>query len=75
MAFDELATALGKDVAVLFPTSYAEPEADWSQSIKSDITRLMMCEELHLLHNWQGHKRSEILRNTAMSVGIKCIYH
>lgn len=66
---------LGKDVTALFPTVFAEPTATWEQSIKSDISALMICEELHLLHNWQGHKRSEILRNIALMVKIKVVYH
>jgi len=60
---------------VTFPTVYSEPEADWDSSIRSDISALMSCEELHLLHSWQGHKRSEILRNIAIAIGIKVYYH
>jgi hypothetical protein len=57
------------------PTVLAEPKATWSQSIRSDITALMTCDELHMMNNWQGHKRSEILRDTANRVGIHVVYH
>lgn len=74
-AFYELSKKLGKEVTTLYPTVFAEPTATWDESIRSDISKLMTCSDLHLLHNWQGHKRSEILRNIALSIGIKCHYH
>jgi len=73
--FLALAKTLGKNVSFVFPTVFAEPTATWDDSIRSDIAKLMQCSDLHMLANWQGHKRSEILRNTALSIGIKVHYH
>ncbi len=73
--FLALGKTFSKDVTVIYPTVLAEPTATWDESIRSDIANLTRCEELHLLHGWQGHKRSEILRNIAISIGIKPIYH
>ncbi len=73
--FVKLSDVLSKDHRVSHPTIMFEPKATWAESIRSDITKLMACDELHMLHNWQGHKRSEILRNLAMVIGIKVIYH
>ena len=59
---------------VQMPTVVAVPEATWDDSIKSDITHLMGVDELYMLSNWQGHKRSEILRDIARKIGIKITY-
>lgn len=73
--FTRLAATFPKGVIVRYPTIFSEPTATWNDSIRSDISSLMMCDELHLLPNWQGHKRSEILRDIALRIGIKVHYH
>lgn len=72
--FTDLAKTLGKDNSFVFPTVYSEPLASWQDSIRSDIANLMHCSDLHMLSNWQGHKRSEILRNIALIIGIHVHY-
>lgn len=64
-----------KATKVMVPTVISEPKATWNESIRSDISALMMCDELHMMLHWQGHKRSEILRDLAMRVGIHVVYH
>lgn len=73
--FKAMAKELGKDQSFVFPTVYAEPLATWEDSIRSDISNLMHCSDLHMLSGWQGHKRSEILRDTALRIGIHVHYH
>jgi hypothetical protein len=74
--FKRVATELRQQgYKVTLPTVIGEPTASWDASIRSDITALMHCDEIHLMHNWQGHRRSEILRDTALRIGIKAVYH
>lgn len=73
--FMKLAATFDKNITVIYPTMFNEPTATWNESIRSDISNLMSCDELHLMHSWQGHKRSEILRNIALAIGIKPHYH
>lgn len=74
-AMAEKVKADTKVTKVVLPTVINEPKATWNESIRSDISALMMCDELHMMPHWQDHKRSEILRDLAMSIGIHVVYH
>lgn len=73
--FFALAKTIDKDISVIYPAVFNEPTISWDDSIRADVANLMKCQSLHMLSNWQGHKRSEILRNVAMAIGIKIYYH
>lgn len=74
--FDTVAGQLKNALTeVVLPTVLSEPLATWNESIRSDISALMSCDELHLLSNWMENRRSNILRDLAIRIGIKVTYH
>lgn len=68
--------SLNPIMLTMIPTLLVEPTATYNDAIRSDIIKLMSCDELHLLPGWQLDKASTIIRDIALRLEtIEIVYH
>jgi len=52
----------------------SEGGADWLTYMRNDIKTLMLCDEIHMLKDWESSKGAKIEHDLAKSLGIKIVY-
>ena len=74
--FGTLATKLQTmGLEVVTPVALVDDSKSWDETVRSDIKKMMDCDELHMLHNWQDSKGAMLTRDVAIRLGIKVVYH
>ena len=47
----------------------------WGESMRSDIKKMLECDELHMLPDWQESKGALLERDIALRLGMHVVYH
>lgn len=47
----------------------------WGDAVRSDIKRMLECDEVHLLPDWQESPGAQLERDIALRLGMQVVYH
>jgi uncharacterized protein YifN (PemK superfamily) len=53
-------------------TDYSKP---WDDTMRSEIKKMLECDEVHLLPDWQESRGAQLERDIALRLGIDIVYH
>jgi hypothetical protein len=45
------------------------------KNLKNDIKKMLECDEVHMLPDWQQSKSAQLERDIAIRLGIPVVYH
>ncbi len=57
------------------PLNLVESNMEWQAAMRICIAKLMECDELHLLPNWQDSNGARLERDIAQRLGMNIVYH
>ncbi len=60
---------------VVSPLGVYESELQNSDASKADIKKLMECDEVHMLPDWQESRGAQLHRDIAVRLGMRVVYH
>ena len=60
---------------VIEPIAVNDETRTWDDAIRSDIKKMLECDEVHLLPDWQDSKGAQLERDIALRLGMQVIYH
>lgn len=64
-----------KGYQVVRPVTVTDDSANWDQAIRSDIKKMLECDEVHMLPDWQDSRGAQLERDIAIRLGIQVVYH
>jgi len=74
--FDNKLSVIGKILfGKGFNTEYPHTLPGNHLDVKQSIRNLTTCDELHLCHDWATDKHCNLLRDIALRIDIKVVYH
>jgi len=47
----------------------------WDDAMRNEIKKMLECDEVHLLPDWQESRGAQLERDIALRLGIDIIYH
>ena len=65
--------AMGYHVAE--PIEITDTSKPWDDVIRTDIKKMLECDEVHLLPDWQDSKAAQLERDIALRLGMQVVYH
>jgi Domain of unknown function (DUF4406) len=60
---------------VVKPLAVHDDDTQWDHAIKADIKKMLECDEVHLLPDWQESRGARLERDIALRLGMKVVYH
>jgi len=60
---------------VVRPVNVTDNSRDWDDALKNDIRKMLECDELHMLPDWQESRGAQLERDIALRLGMQIIYH
>ena len=60
---------------VVRPLAVSEEGTTWPDSIRLDIKKMLECDEVHLLPDWQESRGAQLERDIALRLGMHVVYH
>lgn len=60
---------------VVKPIAVNDDSKTWYDAIRSDIKRMLECDEVHLLSDWQESRGAQLERDIALRLGMHVVYH
>ena len=74
--FDQMAHQLiAMGYHVVEPIGVTDNSKPWDDAIRYDIKKMLECDEVHLLPDWQQSKGAQLERDIAIRLGIQVVYH
>ena len=74
--FDVMAAQLsGMGYQVVKPLAVYDETHDWDEAVRSDIKKMLECDEVHLLSDWQDSRGAQLERDIALRLGMQVVYH
>ncbi len=74
--FDRIASKLKNlGYQVIKPATISDNNPTWEDVMRADIKRLLECDEIHMLPDWQESKGAQLERDIAMRLGMEVVYH
>ena len=74
--FNEKATSLkAMGYEVILPSAVIDSTKTWDDAVRSDIKKMLECDEVHLLHDWQDSRGAQLERDIALRLGMQVVYH
>lgn len=66
-----------KGYHVINPLKMADPEMQksWDEVVRSEIKKMLECDEVHLLPDWQESRGAMLERDIALRLGMEVVYH
>ena len=65
----------GMGYEVVKPVALSDDTKTWDDSVRSDIKKMLECDEVHLLPDWQDSKGAQLERDIALRLGMQVVYH
>ena len=65
----------GMGYQVVKPASVTDETKDWDATIRADIKKMLECDEVHMLPDWQESRGAQLERDIALRLGIHVVYH
>jgi len=60
---------------VINPLVGTDYSKSWDDAMRSEIKKMLECDEVHLLPDWQESRGAQLERDIALRLGIEIIYH
>lgn len=60
---------------VVNPADSLDDTRNWRDAVRSDIKRMLECDEIHLLPDWQESRGAQLERDIALRLGMQVVYH
>src|SRR4051812_16989079 len=60
---------------VVKPVSVSDDSKPWDVAVRSDIKKMLECDEVHLLSDWQDSRDAQLERDIAVRLGMNVVYH
>jgi hypothetical protein len=74
--FNHIAEQLnGQGYRVVRPLAVYDASQTWDEAIRGDIKRMLDCDEVHLLPDWQESRGAQLERDIAVRLGMQVVYH
>ena len=65
----------GMGYNVVNPLGVNDETSNWDDSVRSDIKKMLECDEVHLLPDWQQSRGAQLERDIAVRLGMQVVYH
>lgn len=74
--FQMLANKLkGLGYNVVEPAAVNDDARPNDESVRRDIHRMLECDEVHMLPDWQDSREAQLERDIALRLGMQVVYH
>ena len=74
--FNMIATQLsGMGYEVVKPDAVSDDTKTWDAAVRNDIKKMLECDEVHLLPDWQDSRGAQLERDIALRLGMQVVYH
>ena len=60
---------------VINPIGVNEETRPWDEAVRGEIKRMLECDEVHMLPDWQESRGAQLERDIALRLGMEVIYH
>ena len=60
---------------VVEPIGVSDDTRTWDDAVRTDIKKMLECDEVHLLPDWQDSKGAQLERDIALRLGMQVVYH
>ena len=60
---------------VVKPLGVTDNSRTWHDAVRSDIKKMLECDEVHLLPDWQDSRGAQLERDIALRLGMQVVYH
>ncbi len=65
----------GMGYQVVRPVGINDNDQPWGETMRNDIKRMLECDEVHLLPDWQESRGAQLERDIAIRLGMQVVYH
>jgi len=65
----------GMGYHVVKPDSVTDDTKTWDAAVRNDIKKMLECDEVHLLPDWQDSRGAQLERDIAIRLGMHVVYH
>ena len=65
----------GMGYHVVQPVGVTTEDHEWEDNIRYDIKKMLECDELHMLPDWQESRSAKLERDIALRLGMQVVYH
>ena len=74
--FDLIASQLkGMGYQVVNPFGSNDDTKTWDEAVRTEIKKMLECDEVHMLPDWQESRGAQLERDIALRLGMEVIYH
>ena len=74
--FNMIANQLhGMGYQVVRPIGVGDDTLTWEASMRNDIQKMLECDEVHMLPDWQESRGAQLERDIALRLGMQVVYH
>ena len=74
--FNIIASELaGQGYIVVKPIAVNDDSKTWDDAVRGDIKKMLECDEVHLLPDWQESRGAQLERDIALRLGMQVVYH
>jgi hypothetical protein len=60
---------------VVKPVAITDEAPNWDDAMRNDIKKMLECDELHMLPDWQESRGAQLERDIAIRLGMNVVYH
>ncbi len=60
---------------VVRPAAVNDDSRTWDDTMRQDIKKMLECDEVHLLPDWQESRGAQLERDIALRLGMQVVYH
>lgn len=65
----------GLGYQVVNPVAITNDVPSWDDALRNDIKKMLECDELHMLPDWQESRGAQLERDIAIRLGMNVVYH
>ncbi len=74
--FNLIANQLGSmGYQVVRPLSISDDTRPWDETMRAEIRKMLECDEVHMLPDWQQSRGAQLERDIALRLGMEVVYH
>jgi uncharacterized protein DUF4406 len=74
--FDLISRQLkGMGYNVVNPFAACDDTKTWDEAVRSEIKKMLECDEVHMLPDWQQSRGAQLERDIALRLGMEVVYH
>ena len=65
----------GMGYHVVRPAAVTDDSQPWDDLVRGEIKKMLECDEIHLLPDWQESRGAQLERDIALRLGMQVVYH